>query len=512
MDKTVQVVERLQTGLEPFVKHREHVNYIRRVLALELGSCTSGGLLQRPIALPQGQNDYYIDESAVKRLKGVHKEYVEALRANIGARQKFDSLQYGHRSGINASTIDASNKSTSLLDDHNAILNLRQKLLNLEIIQGILVQLSGKPAADGGFLGQELSLASPTLPMGTMDGSPVTMSNENRGLSDQLKQLERSVLRQKLLLKKEEKHLFQARARCTMKPSLVSHGAKLQALDATRDALISWIENELGKTSGDNVEAGDPGGNNFSSEENGTVSQQLQIIQRKYTAYVCARKDLLSVVSQDVQPPAVTPQTHSPAAAQTTQQLHRRNSDHLLVSYADELVSQWRKQDTFVLEKSHIASFLCNRNRQISESLVRLADQSQLLQSYPMKDSSRRRSAIPQTTSASVSSRPESASRIKPWVFAADAAKIAMLENVTEKVECGQVALETSMRALAETDALLGQDGQGRGGDGGGQQNDTTSSGRQQYVSPRKRVQIQDQAMTDPWAQIHGNLGLIGNG
>ena len=49
------------------------------------------------------------------------------------------------------------------------------------------------------------------------------------------------------------------------------------------------------------------------------------------------------------------------------------------------------------------------------------------------------------------------ASHVKPWVFAAESAKLATLEKVAEQVEDGQLALEESMKLMGEVNHLSGR-------------------------------------------------------
>lgn len=102
--------------------------------------------------------------------------------------------------------------------------------------------------------------------------------------------------------------------------------------------------------------------------------------------------------------------------------------------------------------------------------------------------------------------------RVQPWVSAADSAKLATLEDVAEKIEGGQVALEGTTKYLAEIDQLLGRNA--NHGDGSADEDTTVDDiwlAESQTPSKGTRARSKSNAVKekDIWSTLEGSLGLI---
>lgn len=511
-------VSKFQKNLEPYIKPREQVNYIRRVLALEIGSYTNDEPIQQPLSLNEGP----IDRDIGPELKGLHKEYIEALHANNTAQQEFDDVaqQLTSNPPMGARPVSKSHAtSPSVLEEHLAILKLRKKHQSLTAIQTYLNRLSETPAAGQDVVDVEQVFkggkALPSVPSAVINSFVVEQSAGQPDLQSRVNQLDKTVLRTKLLLKQEERLLAEAKARCKAKPEFVSNGAKLEALNHTRNELITWIETELSKASTEEdetaqQESGQPPGK--AADDQVAITKQLQQIQDKYKEYVSARKELLKLTSQSPQP-SIPPPKIDEASSSEVNEAHPSSTDYLVTPYIKALATQARLQKALITHKSHITSSLSRQNKESCQTLGRLAEESQLLPAYPMKDSTRRRSGIPEIIAAKATERPDLASRIKPWIFSSDAAKIGTLEAVAKNVEVGQVALESSMEAIHDMNVLLGLDDEQEENDDAV---DTTEvdmwlQGPATPKQPKKKRAMPSSDKGDPWARIHGNLGLIGH-
>jgi hypothetical protein len=201
-----------------------------------------------------------------------------------------------------------------------------------------------------------------------------------------------------------------------------------------------------------------------------------------------------------------------PASSRSHEAESPPSADFLLTPYIQALLTQARHQKALITHKSHITTTLSRHNKESCQLLGRLAEESQLLPAHPMKDSTRRRSGIPEIIAAKPTERPDIASRVKPWMFASDAAKIGTLEAVAERVEVGQVALEKSMGAIHEMGVMLGVDDERE------ETNEVDSTvddiwlqGPGVKKQSGKKTKGPEVKRGDPWARIHGNLGLIGH-
>ncbi|KAK7423373.1 hypothetical protein QQX98_001164 [Neonectria punicea] len=513
------VLEKLQSTLEPFIKPREQVNYIRRVLALHLGSCSHNGPIKQPVSLVDIADDVKVGPE----LKGPQREYIEALKANVAARRKYADVVHANPP-LPASPKEPSSSSADLVEERIALLKLRGKLERLSAVQKYLDLLIEKPAASVEFLDPEDMFHGaaelPGVPKEVVSSLVAQQSASKPDLKAQVAQLEKTVLRSKLLLRREEQLLREAKTNAQGIPDVISNGTRLDALNATRNELITWIETELGKASTEEDADGAANGVSRSQDrlaaDGATVNNQLAAIKEKYTRYLSARRSLLSTVSE--RPDASqTPvlKSHDPTQQQTVE-ADPPPSSYLLTPYIETLLSFSRNQRAMITQKSYMNSTLIKETKDACQVLGHLAEESQLLPLYPMSGSSRRMSGLGEVLTSS--ERSGFTGRIQPWVFAADSAKIATLETVAERVEGGQVALESSMKALQKIDHLLGQehaDGPDEPKEGPADDDFWLNTGTKKSTNTRKHTEKEKGAEKKPrdaWSALHGNLGLIGHG
>ncbi|KAG6008951.1 hypothetical protein E4U21_003501 [Claviceps maximensis] len=522
-----QTIERLQTRLEPFVKPREQINYIRRVLALELGSYTGEGPIQQPLSLNQGP----ILRTLGPELKGLHREYIEALRANISARQSFEDIAYGQE--ISSCPDPKPERNSSVLEDHLTLSRLRKKRDSLVTVQSYLERLADLPTPPQEPRDVEQMLndgnPQPAVPAEVLNSFVVEQASTGVDIQDQISQLEKTVFRAKLLLKREENLLADARARCKIKPELVSNGAKMEALNGTRNELINWIETELSKASAEEKvvvegtrQQKQTSGPAVATPDQAGISNQLRQVQDKYKTYVAARRKLLALTScapwPSMGPPDEGVNEKSLGRAETHESA--TNIDYLLIPHIETIISQSRRQKGLITHKSHFSATLDNQRSDSCQLISRLAEESQLLAAFPMKDSARRQSGVPDIITDKHADRPDLASRIKPWLFAADAAKIGTLEAVAENVEVGQVALENSMETLHQMKTLLGVQDEVEQDDCTAPNtmegdmwldNELGNGAKKSHKKALKAKSTVSQNKIDPWVRLYGNLGLIGH-
>ncbi|KAJ4320845.1 hypothetical protein N0V84_005666 [Fusarium piperis] len=377
-----------------------------------------------------------------------------------------------------------------------------------------------KPAAAPEYLDPEdmfhEAASLPRVPKEVVNGLVAQQSTKKPDLTEQVAQLEKTVLRAKLLLRREEQLLRETRTNAQNIPDVISNGTRLHALNATRNELISWIETELGKASvdedGDEDAGGSAGGHDRATADQASINAQLDALKDKYAKYLAARRSLLSTVAERSDPSAA-PVLAPPESKQQVGDTDPVPSTYLLTPYIESLLSLSRKQKAMITQKAHTNSTLSKEVKDSCQLLGHLAEESQLLPAHAVAPTSRRRSGLGEVLTST--ERPGFTGKVQPWVLAADSAKIATLENVAEQVESGQLALEASMQTLQEIDHLLGQ---GEVEQDEEPQADTTeddfwlATGSKTPSKARKHTEkkkVSEQSR-DAWSGLHGNLGLIG--
>ncbi|RDA83587.1 hypothetical protein CP532_4749 [Ophiocordyceps camponoti-leonardi (nom. inval.)] len=488
MAASEQLVSTIQAELERFIKPREQVNYIRRILTLHLETYGEG-----PAVPPLALSDCKRPCDVGNELKGVYREYVEALRANSAARRDLETELKAarHDDDDDPRTESTSDDSDLLLDSHLALLKLQQKQDCLSTIHRALKGLSDKAASMQGFLDTEQVMqaapALPEVPKSVVHDIAAEQSTTQPDLPSRVHQVDKALLRANLLLKKEKRLLVESRSRFRESNGSFGNGAKLEALSATRGELIAWIEAELSKASAQDAEGltDEAEGRRQPAKRQTIITKQLNAINQKYTTYVAARREVLELACTRWQPSMSPP--HQQATHTTQLDVDPTPVDHLLTPHVEALLSIAKQQKGTIAHKSHSSSVVIKQTKAVCQALDRLAEESQLLPSHPMKD------PLPQIAGVSndifgSSGQPQVASRAMPWVVAADSAKISTLEAVAEAIEGGQVALEGCMRSLQDIDHLLSRDLQDK-------EHSDKESSRQQTV--------------DPWSLLHGNLDSI---
>ena len=517
----------IQKTLEPYIRPREEATRIRQVLAVHLDSCLKDGDALGPLALADTNSI-----GSVTTARGLQKEYLEALSANIKARNEFTACCREHRwaegdaaggwggsgSGNGNGSRSAEDQGGDRLQEHLATIRLRQRREKLQIIERGLNSLGQKPAASPGFLdpGQIFkdSRPLPDVPKELLTALTIDKAATGPPLKELVDQLEKHVLQTKLLLRSEEQLLETVKSRSTARPENVSESAKLDALNRTRAELITWIETELGKAAGDDGEAeGHDSHKHRAAAGSVNMEDQLVSIKEKYAQYLDARKTLLQLVSQQPQPIIQPPAKEAKSEAQPAAK--QLPVAHLLSPYLEQLLSLGHEQKGLIAQKSHFNAAISRQLKENSQNIGHLAEESHIIPAHPMPGMPRSTAAFAEATSTIESSGPSN--RIRPWVFAADSAKISTLEAVAEKIEEGQIALEGSMRTLAELDELLGKSPGDRKNDEGTDTGEedlwlaenqpaARTAGARRHTIRKADKPAQPRTV---WDMLDGNLGLL---
>ena len=459
MPAPLEVIETFRKNLDPYIKPREQVNYIRRILALQLSSYAKDSLLQPPLSLSEGVKDV---ESHVD-VSGTHWEYLEALRSNSRARREFEQLLATNATETTPCTPTRQANQRDILDEHLKLLKLYQRRERLTAVRDYLDELFDKPAASPNFLDIEEALSGigplPIVPQQIVNNLAEEQIPFSLVGSDRVKQLEKILLRARLRLKAKERLLSEARARLNGREAF-SNSARLNALHNVRNEMIRWIESELGRPSKDEVD-GDPDDRSQTQtrevqKDQTLIDDQLQQVQERYKNYVKARKELLDLTSQRPEPLRL-PVKSSGAPPEDTTLTRVVPTAHLLTPYVEALLSTSAIRKSMISQKAHMKTSLVRHTQDACQVLGHLAEESQLLPLHPMKESLRRRSGLFDELTAQSSDHPDLSKRVIPWVFATDSAKIATLEVVASAVEDGQIALENSIKALQGIYRTVGQ-------------------------------------------------------
>ena len=500
MQSPEETVRLIQQGMAAYVKPREQVEHVRRVLAFHLESSLEGSYTGGPLSLIDPSTKLIPPE---QRTTVLMDEFFKAVSANLKAQDEFDTVRKAH-SHLNQSADPRGKRShPEILDDKLHLINQQEKLGRLESLEKYINVLGQKPAADSSFLDLK-SIFKDLAPLLRVPNEIVdSFATDEEGIQPDLAKLagklDKVLLKSKLLLTREEQFLQALKAKCSFDPNSITPSAKIRALDATRNELINWIESELSKASSDQDDPDaepPPDGERKVGPEDETTKQKkakitakLETVKESYDQYINARKALITSLGAPdsvLAEPIVKPTVMSSQEEKSTATTALGPAAHLLLPYLANLSKLTSAQKSIIAYKSQFNISLAKQLKEACQVVEHLVPESQLLPQFPWPASEQAKHLKPgfldSLGSATALEQPDLTGKIKPWVFASDSARIATMEAVAEGIEDGQMGIEGIVSTLAEISRMFG------GGDGG-------SSGNKQ---------------ADPWGSLALDLGLLG--
>jgi len=457
-------LKQIHHSLEPYIRPRQDIIHIRRVLAAHVKSHVKSAddlLIPSQLPLVDAESDIEPWSSGVK---GVRKEYLRYLQANIKAEREYASLKAGLQAG-SEDQAQATTDSEASLDSFLDLLKQRRRNDRLRIIRDYVNLLATKPAAGADHVDPKKVLQDvgsfPQVPPEVMTIAPGShRESEKTDLKYLVDQLEKSVLRAKMLLKKEQKLLAKLQAETVGTETKVSEGCRLQALGKTRNELINWIEAELGKAGETPIES-EARQNIMNPEKRGKefIDSQLKSIQRQYTHYIEIRKKIITAATKTLDPPVFAESEDSKALVEDDSVVTSKALGPIIYPYLEDLVSISNQQKSLLQLKSHVTSGFGKQLKESFQDLERLADESHLLPAYPIPTTSQLKgSEGPAAFTDEIGryEKPDSSRRARAWVFAADSSSSATKEAILEKLEEGEVALENAHQVMLDFQNQLG--------------------------------------------------------
>lgn len=516
-----ELIERFTQGLRNRVRTHEEVMMTRKLMAARLGQSLGGEQVRAPLALV----DPDAEVSVSPELEGVQREFAEAAKRYISARSQLSKAQEENRELMEevASMGDAKDPEQQdpeqeIMELHLEVTKLQKRYDQLRAIRSGLDDLQKLPAADPDFLDPEVMYKDcrplPEMPKKMVDGFAVDHSGTDARAEELLQGLKKSVLRSKLVAQRAQRRHEEEEARDPFDPSSLPLEVKVQALKAVKDTLIDWIETQLSKTGDEDADA-TPQKKPAPGAEYDHDAQMAQI-QGKYQRHIELRKQILTLLAQKGQ--------IRPSQAQNPENKQKRSSlllaakdaalgppppppsAYLLTPYIERLQTLTREQKAMVREKSHVNASLARQQEDARQILDHLAQESQLLPKYPSTET-----AVDEPASFGEATRVGGSSnvagQVKPWIYAADSAKIATLETVAEGVEEGMMSVEEARQALEQVCRLLNvKVGEAvRIGTGEGEKDGNETAA--------KRMERKRRSVVEPprnvWAILDGTLGSI---
>lgn len=505
-------LRKTHNALEPYIKQRKEATRIRQTLAAHLSSQAhqkEGYPIFHPLSLVEASPSA---GSASNGVKGLQREYIQCLRANIKARNEFSKTSKEHQPkatshnqsrGASRDISEVNGDFSSTLPTFIDVVKHRRRHERLRIVQDYVDTVAQKAPVTTDQIVSGVALdglgSLPQVPPEVMGTTETCQGTERTDLKDLVNQLEKAVLGAKLLLQREQKFLAKIKNRNNTSSDLSSSsGGKLQALGTTRNELINWIETELAKTADDSADSE----NTFQLEDAGIgdedfINEELVSIQRQYNQYSKLRRALILAATGHLdQPnPAKISQNGDEVEASDTS-YNSDSKNHINHAYLTEMMSISNEQKAMIQQKSYSTISLAKHLKEAGQGVGRLSEESHLLPAYPIPGTTPHGSGFDGLASfgGSISSheRPDSSRKARAWVFAADSSRAATNNAILGRIDKGRIDVHDAQQTLLELQRLLGED------------NDTDQMSGAHLTRGGKQANC-----GDVWASLAGNLGTI---
>ncbi len=542
-------------SLEPYIKTRQEVIHIRRMLAAFLSSQVTHsedneGHSQSLLLPCECTQDLYIPIE----LSGLRQAYLRALKEKRKAVRAYHVLSKETTLPIqNRIILDGKRRDsrdpTANLGAYQDLLRQRRNYEKLQILQDYLDTLSRKAPADAHYLdvgGIVRKLTSaPQPPADVISRTGLHGPNlGGRSIDVKLDQLKKSVLQSKHSLEYEESRL----GRIKDNAEYISNGSssdkstqsRLNALTRVRTALIDWIEGELAK-SGCSDEGAARGEKRNGSHRTGTdLLKHRQDIEEQYQEYVNARKTLLSTLSTATA--SITPPldpAHSvlppPRIAQ-----HEPSPDYdvtapLFLRYLEEHLLPLSNSQKYILQqRTQAITSLARRQRSNHQAIDRLKEESHLLSAYPLLSNNPRfrnatatlamgfdRKILAFDDQLTSNHEHKLLDGARAWAFAAESSRSANKDFVDKKLSAGQKNVQEATGLLNELQMLVGAPDNQRQEQNGRQDDDAEIWASEALVKRRGKRDQQNRVCkpfygednpVGPWSRLDGKVGGLGSG
>ncbi|KAK5412233.1 hypothetical protein LTR06_005203 [Exophiala xenobiotica] len=392
-------------------------------------------------------------------IEGLRTEYLEAVEENRAAHQRYEQAlaargdqQPQHTEAqVRAEGVDA----TTLLERHIELLRLQKQNASLVVVRDELDRLKLKREATKlNFL--------PTTAVEDFDarfeaGQDVRVLEES--ITRRVKALELEVVRAHHEAGNERAKLEKVKMQTQTRISNASPNRQLHAILATRQELTTWLEESLEKCQDQEEQR-----ESEQVEECGRNVITEAMIEGQYQRYLDARERLVAAVTESKAPlpEKPTPELRSSEERQTEQKTRTtrhhgsREAKATLLNTIEKIVLP--KLQNQSVSQAHLVfadEQLQNGLGRTINMLDRLGDESQLLQAFPILARSGRFGHAASTFGKQIDAqepqnKDEISRRMAAWLFAAEAADVAVSGAMERQLGQGRDATDSLSRSLAE--------------------------------------------------------------
>lgn len=536
------------TPLTPYLKSRRETLRIRQALTLYLKSLLTYEDLNGDVSKRTGCQGSHLDlclpsdciigvKQIPPEIKGIRRNYLEALRRNLAAKQEYSLLVEKIQKNTPQITPESARvTSIPTLDDYVRLLRARRQYERLQVYSHHLDEIVKDTihASDGDHL--PLNDASRRWQSRLADLRGLESARADSERSPQVEnlvlKLEQAVIQAHKQLDREKRLLRELKAMSESSPGSpgnpgLSPAVRLAALRRVRDGLVQWVEEKLSASS-----SGKPVPGSYDQGAIGEYSQQAGELKRqikdRYAGYVRARAALVGAISAGVTiagPLPVDVERTSTVPPKTFDKPGSTFNHGSIVSlaYAEGVLLPLAKShQSLTLEKTYLAQLLDKEKQFAHDMFARLRDESHLLPEYPVLSGQERFKHVARKKSTSRAQPMDESGgdpimrHARAWEFAFTAARSQELEHVEQKTMTGNEFVDRAYETVRELYDTLNEhfdEDQLADHFDGSQDGDESDIWTMESKAAQPRCRTYSKGThAGPWAKVNGKIGLTERG
>jgi hypothetical protein len=456
-DLTRKLFEKVSAAFEPYVPAIKDLEKAR--------TCLQNYMTEKVDDLRTADKD-----QTEEKVEGVRGDYLQAVRANLAAKRRYEetvSTPKGQEdAAATTDSVSASGVSASaLLDRHVELLRLQEQHSSLALLVDDLERVKLARGVDPEEIGGGGSSHEPDPVAGLQRETEQGDERQNKvteSIRRSVRALELAVINASREAGRQRKTLEAARSQSASTSHHSTPQRRLQAMSATRQRLTGWLEENLEKCQdGDgSVPEEERSPTDLITPSTSTQADYEEMIDRQYEEYLEARKRVLAAVGA-LGAPLPQEQPNIEDQSRSEQNIRTRIESDVGAQKTDILNAVEKNLMPNVqlqaASRAHLTFATEQMESEISTTvsmLDRLSDESQLLQAFPLLANSGRfqhaAAAFGRNTTIKKDKSNQVSDRIKPWVFAAEAADVATAGVLGSHLTRGQQAMDSVARNLVE--------------------------------------------------------------
>jgi hypothetical protein len=360
-----------------------------------------------------------------KEITGIRRRYLEALKTNIEARERYQLASLGTKNQ-QSSRLQAQLPPQDIVLSHLELSRLEKRQQELDIHRRYANTFSQDASA---VCNLNISPSEQRTGVNGIDGCGEEIAAIVVEVEALTSKLRTTALQANNQLERRKVLLAQAKQIQTSPYSENNRpDGRSRAIAATRDALVAWLDEKLSTNGADQPEE--------INGPNGRVRRSGSSITDHYQSYLSARKKVIEAGNEAMRPMSrLLPEGPDNAVIPSNEQPPISDNLYLIHAIRQRLVPLMQQRfDSMTLQQYSSAQSTKERKDTL-EVLERLANESHLLSTYPA-DNVDNMDALEQNIAA--------------WISAANASSASAARAIDQQYKEGLQALEKGEEELAE--------------------------------------------------------------